>query len=140
MINISILIYALILDTTVIISARKIILDFLRGVCSKKRFRQIIKQQSFFHKLSLSFIIDYINNPDYRKPYLFYKYLYYTFLSICPVKDLALFFRECFNLIDPNIVVFINYALCIIFVIIFSFEAPGKRYSRYAGRKYNKIS
>ena len=59
------LLFALILDISVILSARKIILDFLRGSCSKKTFRQVIENQPFAHKLSLSFIGDYINNPEF---------------------------------------------------------------------------
>ena len=44
--RIAIFVYALFLDTAVILSARKIILDFLRGSCSKKSFRQLIEKQS----------------------------------------------------------------------------------------------
>ena len=137
--NIAILIFALILDISVVLSARKIILDFLRGACSKKQFGQLMEKQSFTNKLSLSFIEEYINNPEFLKPYSFYRYSYYTFICVCIVKDFALLFRGYYT-IDPNLVILINYSLCILFGVVFSIEAPGKRHSRYAGKKYKKIS
>ena len=136
--RIAIFVYALFLDTAVILSARKIILDFLRGSCSKKSFRQLIEKQSLTRKLTLSYIGDYIKNPEYRKPFSFYKYCYYTFLCLCPIKDIALLMSGN-NPFDTSIMVIANYTFCIIFGIIFSVEAPGKRHSRYAGRKYNKM-
>ena len=136
--RIAIFVYALFLDTAVILSARKIILDFLRGSCSKKSFRQLIEKQSLTRKLTLSYIGDYIKNPEYRKPFSFYKYCYYTFFFFFFIKDIALLMSGN-NPFDTSIMVIANNTFCIIFGIIFSVEAPGKRHSRYAGRKYNKM-
>ena len=137
--NVAALLYVLILDAGVISTARDIILDFLRGTCSKREFRKLMEKQSFTHKLSLRFIREYIKIPEYKKPYSFYLYSYYIFICVSIVKNIALLFREQLT-IDPQIVIFINISLSILFYVVFSIEAPGKRHSRYAGKQYSKIS
>ena len=136
--NIATVIYVFIMDISVLFQAREIILDFLRGACSKKHFRQIVEMQSISNKLTLSFVGNYLKNPDFLKPYSFYRYTYYIFACVvCPLKNAALLFREYFC-INSELVFMINLSICFIFGIIFSIERPGKRYSRYAGRKYNR--
>ena len=125
----------LLLDAGVIVFARKLLYDFLRGGCSRKRFRQIAQNQPVWRKITLAYVKAYIREPAFLSPFRFYWTAYCIFLALLPCKMIlsaVLVFSNLRNFVCPAVYSLVWFAL-------FSVEAPGQRHSRYAGRKHQDI-
>ena len=126
-----------ILDYCVIGSARKILLDFLRGGTGKKNFKKVSQNQRFCQKATLSYVKHYIREPSFFRPFRFYSMAYYGYCALLPCKW-ALCVLAAAGIMPLRVTVLV---LCIYnlgWFTLFCWEAPGKRHSRYAGRKYRQ--
>ena len=126
----------LMMDAGVISVARKLLYDFLRGGCSRRRFRQIAQNQPLGRKITLTYVKAYIREPAFLFPFRLYAAAYHIFLALLPCKMIlsaVLVFSGIQNFVYPA-----GYSL--LWFALFSWEAPGKRHARYAGRKYHTKS
>jgi len=130
-----VLLFSLLGDWTVIGCARKILKDFLRGGVSRQRFEKICRAQPLWQKALLRFVGSYIRTPAFFRPYRFYSAAYLLYLALIPLKPLWLFRLEAR---DPGLGAAVCALYTLLWGLVFSIEAPGKRHSRYAGRKYRK--
>ena len=126
-----------ILDCCVIISARELLLDFLRGGTSKKNFRRVSQSQHLWQKATLTYIRDFIREPAFLRPFRFYAAAYHLFLLLLPVQLALGVLTACGKIPFPEMS-FASILYCLGWGVLFSWEHPGKRHSRYAGRKYRK--
>jgi hypothetical protein len=125
-----------ILDYCVISSARKILLDFLRGN-RQKEFQKGFSKPDFCQKATLSYVKHYIREPSFFRPFRFYSMAYYGYCTLLPCKW-ALCVLAAAGIMPLRVTVPV---LCIYnlgWFTLFCWEAPGKRHSRYAGRKYRQ--
>lgn len=125
------------LELSIISSARKLLLDYLRGGTSKKSFRRVSQSQPFWQKATLQYVRGCIREPAFLRPFQFYASAYFICAALIPCKVFAL------ALGAGGILPWRQTALglilcCVAEFALFQWEAPGKRHSRYAGRKYQE--
>ncbi len=128
----------LIMDYCVIASARKLLLDFLRGGTSRKNFQKVCQSQSFRQKASLAYVKEYIREPSFHRPFRIYSTAYYIYTALIPC-EYGWWVLTAVQAVSLEWSFIVHAVYSLLWFAFFSFEAPGKRHSRYAGRKYRKV-
>lgn len=133
-----ILIFFSIIESCIVFMIRHVLYDFLRGSCSKKRFRLVMNtQRSIKEKITLEFIYQFINEDSEKKSFRRYQ-LYYLFsMILIPIKlifSIVFIYKDIYT----NYI-YILYAISlIIHVYVVFHEETSSHFTIHAGRKYVK--
>ena len=113
MVKLNILLYfCLILwDLLLVYDLRRLVYSTLMIKRNKRTAKKIYKQQGLFDKISLNYIINYIESPKARKEYYVFHFLY--------IFQIVFFIPQYVFLIFINIVFvqIMKYILCIVVII-----------------------